>query len=68
MKRLTGSDRQEDAIDQELLRMIQEVIAKVKRECKKRMEYKKRGLEGIKWSDVSNLALGEVTVEDAAWL
>lgn len=74
IKRQTGTDSWEDAVDQEVLLMIQEVIAEVKKMDPVRGEWHvKEGHEGVIWTDASSVALGvlleiEVSVEDAAWL
>ena len=71
--RLTGMDQRENKIDQEVLHMIQEVIAGVKKEDPVKGEWNMRSQEGVIWCDTSSLALETlleigVTSEDAAWL
>lgn len=74
IKEQTGTNQLEDAIDQEVLRMIQEVIAEVKRVDPVKGEWHiKRNSEEVIQSSASSLALGAlleigVTTEDAAWL
>ena len=75
IKRKTGTDWLEDKIYQVVLRMIQEVIAEVRKKDPVKGEWNIRGSqEGVIWCNASSLALGVlleiggVTAEDAAWL
>ena len=75
IKRQTSTNQWEDRIDQVVLCMIQEVIAKVRKEDSGEREWNIRmSQEGVIWGDASSLALGAlleiggVTAEDAAWL
>ena len=65
----------EDYVEEEVLEMIKEVVAEVKREDPvKGAWHICRGGEGVIWCDASSLALGVLleiggaTAEDAAWL
>ena len=68
-------DRWEDKIDQEVLFMIQEVMAEVRKEdpVKKEWNITRSQERGI-WCDANSLApgtlleMGRVTAEDAAWI
>ena len=75
IKKQTGINQWEDKIDQVVPRMIQEIIAEVRKEDPVKGEGNIwRSQEGVIWCDTSSLALGAlleiggVTAEDAAWL
>ena len=61
-------------IDEEVLHMMQEVIAEVRKEDQVKGEwYISRNQKGVIWCNASSLELGAllelgVTAEDAAWL
>lgn len=75
IKRQTGTEYWEDRVANETLKMMKEVITRVKREDPVKGEWHvSSGEAGVVWCDASSLALGVilemggVTVEDAAWL
>ena len=73
IKRETSTDWWEDKIDQVVLRMMQKVIAEVRKDLVKGEWNIRKSQKGVIWCDASSLALEAfleigVTAEDAAWL